>query len=81
MLKRGAEMDDQWLIDNISMQTAKEALSKFAQFRWRVRMMLPLSRWKIDINTSLRVDYFTGYVVLLMGFFLSVAILVFETKT
>ena len=74
MLKRGAEMDDQWLIDNISMQAAKQALSKLAQFRWRGRMMLSLNRW--NINTILRVDYFTDYIFLLMTFFLSVAILV-----
>ena len=67
VFKYRQEKDNSWLIDNISMQTGKRALSKVAEFRWRGRMVLSLRGW--SIKKIVRYDYITDYVMMLMIFY------------
>ena len=67
VFKYRQEKDNSWLIDNISMQTGKRALSKVAEFRWRGRMILSLRGW--SIKKIVRYDYISDYVMMLMIFY------------
>ena len=67
VFKHRQEKDNSWLIDNISMQTGKRALSKVAEFRWRGRMLLSLRGW--SIKKIVRYDYITDYFMMLMLFY------------
>ena len=67
VFKLGQEKDNSWLIDNISMQNGKRALSKVAEFRWRGRMLLSLRGW--SIKKIVRYDYITDYFMMLMLFY------------
>ena len=67
VFKLGQEKDNSWLIDNISMQNGKRALSKVAEFRWRGRMMLSFRGW--SIKKIVRYDYITDYFIMLMLFY------------
>ena len=67
VFKLGQEKDDSWLIDDISMQTGKRALSKVAEFRWRGRMLLSLRGW--SIKKIVRYDYITDYFIMMMIFY------------
>ena len=71
--KRGSEKEDSWLIENISMQAGKQALSKIAEFRWCGRMMLS---FRFSMKKIVRIDFTTDYLVLLFLFYVAVAVAV-----
>ena len=79
VFKHEQEKDNSWLIDNISMQTGKRALSKVAEIRWQARMSLSLRGW--SIKKIVRYDYISDYFIMLMIFYAAVAILLMEAKT
>ena len=70
---RGPGKEDPWVISEISMKTASEAFSKLAAFRWRGRLLLSLRGW--NIQTILRFDYFSDYMIILTLFLLTVTVM------